>query len=299
MSFDRDPISRRRFLRATTALVAMPTVLTARGRAGDEGRPGAAHAQTVRVSSVSTAVEGGLLPSLAESFRRETSLTVAISATDEPYEEAESGAADLVISHFGHKDTERFVLKGLGRWPRTVFSNQLALFGPRADPAKIRGLQSLVQAFRQIAKSRAPYVLNETRGLRYLTEILWCAAGRPPKTGWFIENGASKSNAIALAAKRGGYVFWGITPFLREERSRPRGLEPLVTADPLLQRLMVSVLVNSERITGVNAAGATRFQQYLLSPATQARILEVHYPGIDEAVWAPAGRHNPGSALPE
>lgn len=294
----RDRITRRRFLWMATALVATPNVPgTARAQAGNDGGAGAPRARTVRVASVPTAVEGGVLPSLAEPFRRETGLNVAVSTTDEPYDAAERGAADLVISHFGHKDTERFVLKGLGSWPRTVFSNQLGLIGPRSDPARIRGLHSLVQAFRQIASARAPYVVNETRGLRYLTETLWCAVGRPSRAGWFIENGASKSNAIAVAAERGGYVLWGLTPFLRERRWRAHGLEPLVTADPLLQRLMVSVLVNSERVAGVDSAGAARFQRYLLSPATQARILDVHYPGIPEAMWAPAGRHNPGYAL--
>jgi len=67
----------------------------------------------------------------------------------------------------------------------------------------------------------------------------------------------------------------------------------------MLQRVMVSVVVNPERVSGVNAADAARFQKYLLSPATQARILEIHYPGIKQAVWAPAGRHNAGSALQE
>ncbi len=190
------------------------------------------------------------------------------------------------------------MLQGRGLWPRTVFSNQLGLFGPPADPAKIRGLTSLVQAFRQIARTQAPYVMNDTHGLKYLTEILWCATGRPPKGGWFIDPGISKRDAIALAAERAGYVFWGLTPFLREQRAVPRRLEPLVTADSMLQRLMAAVVVNPERVPGANAAVATKFQQYLLSPSTQAKVLGIHYPGIDQAVWAPAGRHNPGSVLP-
>jgi len=62
---------------------------------------------------------------------------------------------------------------------------------------------------------------------------------------------------------------------------------------------MVSVVVNPERVSRVNADGASKFQKYLLSPAIQARILEIHYPGIKQALWAPAGRHNAGSSLPE
>lgn len=290
-------LSRRSFLERTTATLV--AALTARAaRATERARPARARSQSVRIASVPTAVEGGVLPDLAGSFERETGVSVAIAKDEEPYDVAERGGADLVISHFGHKDTERFVTRGLGLWPRTVFSNQLALFGPRGDPAGVRGAVSLVHAFGQIARAKAPYVLNKTHGIGYLTDLLWCAAGRPSKDGWFVDNGVSKAAAIALAAERGAYVFWGLTPFVREEKAKPRGLEPLVTADPLLQRLMVAVVVNPKRVSGVNSAGAARFLEYLLLPATQARILEVRYPGVEHAVWAPAGRDNPGRALP-
>ena len=310
MAQDSTSISRRKFLKlATTALAVGPVILAgaecapaavSTGMNGKkDGKGAAASPATVRIASVSTAVEGGILPSLVEAFRAETGLNVVVTSTDDPYTPAGQGKHDLVISHFGHRDTEKFVLKGLGRWPRTVFSNQLGLFGPPADPAKVRGLSDLVQAFRRIAQTGAPYVVNETHGIKYLSDIIWRAAGKPVKGPWFIEHGGSKGDAIAFAAEHGGYVLWGLTPFLREQKSTSRRLEALVTADPMLQRVMVSVVVNPERVSGVNAAGAARFQKYLLSPATQARILEIHYPGIEQAVWAPAGRHNAGSALPE
>ena len=68
-----------------------------------------------------------------------------------------------------------------------LFSNQMAFLGPKRDPAKIRGLEDAGEAFRRIAKARAPFVLNDIDGIRYLTEILWNAAGCPDRTGWFID----------------------------------------------------------------------------------------------------------------
>ncbi len=220
-----------------------------------------------------------------------------MTADDDPFDPAQAGKFDLVISHFGHRDTEEFVLNGFGLWPRTVFSNQLALFGPPSDPAKVRDLPDLVTVFRRIAETKALYVLNETKGLRYLTEILWNAAGRPSKGSWFIDSGASKKDAILLAAERKAYVLWGLTPFLRERKAAQGKLVPIVTADPLLQRIMVSIVVNPERVPGVNVAGASSFQKFLLLPSTQAKITKIHYPGAEQAVWAPAGRNNAGSAL--
>ncbi len=309
MSFDDDFIPRRKFLKlATTALAVGPAILkgAANALAADKAptaskkSPGVvANPGLIRVASVSTAVEGGLLKMIVESFRAETGLDVMLTKDDEPYVAAGKGTYDLVISHFGHHDVEDFVLKGFGLWPRTVFSNQLALVGPPSDPAGVRGLHDLVEAFHRIAYAKAPYILNETQGLKYLTEILWHAAGRPPRGSWFIDTGVNKKDAIVLAAELRGYVFWGLTPFLREQKVKHRGLEPLVTADPMLQRIMVSIIVNPERVPGANSAGATKFQEYLLRPQTQAKILGINYPGVKQAVWAPAGRHNPGYALPD
>ena len=309
MSFEDVPMHRRKFLAlATTALAAGSSLLakSTSAQAGDAAavpaarshRAVAAHPGLLRVASVPTAVEGGVLPSLIESFESQTGLKVALTADDDPYTLAKEGKVDLVISHFGHRDAEAFVMKGFGLWPQTVFSNQLGLFGPASDPAKIRGMSNLVQAFARIAETGSPYVLDDTKGIRYLTEILWHAAGKPAKAGWFIDRGVSKGEAIALAERQKAYVFWGITPFVREQKGTHAALVPLVTADPLLQRIMVSVVVDAERVPGVNPDDAVRFQKFLLSPATQASIMKIRYPGVEQAVWTPAGRNNAGSILP-
>jgi tungstate transport system substrate-binding protein len=69
-------------------------------------------------------------------------------------------------------------------------------------------------------------------------------------------------------------------------------LEPLVTADPMFQRIMVAIVVNPRKVSGVNDGGADAFQKYLLAPATQARIAAFRYPDLNQQVWWPAGRHN-------
>ncbi len=310
MSDSDSLITRRKFIKLTsTALAAAPVVLSGatsvlaadrRGQEGGKKRQDLKIAKNlVRVASVSTAVEGGVLPHLVKSFMAETGIEVALTSIEEPYLPAGKGMFDLVIAHFGHRDTERFVMDGLGRWPRTVFSNQLALFGPTTDPAKVRGLSDLVLAFSRIARAGVPYILNDTRGIRYLTEIVWRAAGKPPKGAWYIDNDGSKRDAVEFAAKHGGYVIWGLTPFIREQKAAHLALQPLVTADPILQRIMVSVVINPDRVPGVNADGASKFQEYLLSPAAQAKMLDIHYPGIKQAVWAPAGRNNATRVLPD
>jgi tungstate transport system substrate-binding protein len=253
----------------------------------------------VRVGSVPTAVEGKLLPTLIADFERTSKRKVILTASEGVYDLARSGQVDLVISHYGHKHAEAFVMDGLGEFPRTLFSNQMALVGPPADPAKVRGLADAGLAFRRIAETKSPFVVNDIDGVRYLVEILWNAAGRPKKDGWYIDEGQRKDDAILAASDRGAYSLWGLTPFLRLDSSVHLKLAPLVLADPLLQRMLVSIVVRpSAKTAGVNVEGAHALENHFLAPATQAQIREVRYPGATEVCWVPAGRHNRTGVLP-
>ncbi len=250
----------------------------------------------VRVASVKTAVEGGLLPKLVDQFEAATKLRVVVSTGEMIYSRAREGAIDLVISHFGHKEAEQFILDGRGEFPRTVFSNQMALFGPPNDPANVRGLDDAGEALRRIAATRSPYLLNDMDGVRYLTDILWNAAGKPERAGWFRDDDVAKAFAVRRASELGAYMIWGLTPFAREKGNSK--LEPLVVADPLFQRMLVSVIVKPTP-QGTNVDGARVFQNFLLSPATQASIRTIKYTGTESVAWAAGGRHNRTAILPK
>jgi tungstate transport system substrate-binding protein len=254
----------------------------------------------IRVASVPTAVEGNLMPSLVTEFENQSSYKVELTSTSQVYDRARAGDVDLAISHYGHKHAEQFVVDGYGEWPRTLFSNQMALLGPPSDPANVRGLQDVGEAFRRIAEKKARYVINGIDGVRYLTEILWNAAGRPNRSGWLIDEGQKKEEAVKTASDKGAYILWGLTPFLRVTHGDPPPkLEPLVTADPLLQRMLVSIIVKATKVPGTNEAGAGALQAFLLSPVTQARIREIRYPGSAHVAWVPGGRHNRTAMLPK
>ena len=84
----------------------------------------------------------------------------------------------------------------------------------------------------------------------------------------------------------------GALPFLKFKDKNCSAMEILVSADPILQRVMASVIVNPDKVEGVNVKGAEALQAYLLAPRTQARIAAYRSPGSDAQLWWPAGRHN-------
>lgn len=252
-----------------------------------------ATAQSAGVRLALVNVPDELLRPLLPAFQAQTGRPAQIVYTGrDPFAVGRAGNADLVISHYGHEGVEPFITAGLGLWPHPVFANQMALLGPPSDPARVRGLTDAAEALKRIAQTKSPFVVNSGAGAKYVEDILFAAAGDPPKGAWYVTPNLEGGAAARAAAERGGYVLWGLPPFLRLKRQNPIGLEPLVVGDPLLQRIMVSVIVNPAKVSGTNVEAAKAFQEYLLEPATQARIRAFRYPDFPEQAWWPAGRHN-------
>ena len=117
-------------------------------------------------------------------------------------------------------------------------------------------------------------------------------AGSPAKGDWYVNHHTQGPQAAREASDAGAYLLWGIPPFMRLKAQAQLKLEPLVTADPIFQRIMVAMVVSAKKVPGVNESGADAFQKFLLAPATQARIAAFRYPGLNQQVWWPAGRQN-------
>ena len=246
---------------------------------------------TVRLAMVN--VPDDVVRPLLGDFTAQTGKHAEIVYTgNDPFAVARDGRADLVISHYGHEGVEPFVTGGFGLWPHPVFANQVALLGPPNDPAHVRGLADGAEALRRIAASRSRFLVNDGAGTRYIEQILWSKAGMPSKGDWYLNHHSQGPQAARDAAREGAYTLWGVPPFLRLKRQSPLNLEPLVTADPIFQRIMVAIVVNPKKVSGVNSGGADAFQTFLLAAATQARVAAFRYPDLDRQVWWPAGRHN-------
>jgi len=173
----------------------------------------------------------------------------------------------------------------------------VCLLGPPQDPAGVRGLGDLGEAFARIASSGASFEVNNIPELVYLTEVVLGAAGVSTESS-YADHGLSKQDTMVRASSPGAYSLWGVTPFLEIAAARNLRLEPLVTSDPILQRIMVTVVVNPGKVAGVNASAADAFQCYLLSPATQSRIRAFRNTTLGRPMFFAAGRDNEDALLP-
>lgn len=256
--------------------------------------------RVLRVAVVNT--PDVLLNSLIATFEQETGYRVMLQITEEVFDLARKGMADLVIAHYGHHGTQDFMEDGLGRWPRMVFSNQAVLIGPASDPAGIRGLTDAAEAIRRIAQRGGEFLVNNAPTEKYLATVLWQASGVPARNGWQLDLGLRDQTVVETAAQRGAYTLWGVVPFVRLQQQRlqqqrPLGMEALVAGDPMFQRVMVSIVVNRARIPGIDEEGAIAFERFLLEPRTQGRIRQFRHHGLGQQTWWPAGRNNAGAEL--
>ncbi len=256
--------------------------------------PTSVASQTSRVRLAMVNVPDDVLRPLLPDFQKQTGHFAAeiVYTGNDPFAVAREGKADLVISHYGHEGVERFVTDGVGLWPHPVFANQMVLLGPRRDPAHVRGLTNASEALRRIAATKSRFLVNNSAGAKYLEEIFWTGAGVHDKGDWYLDLKSQGPQAARDAGERGAYVLWGLPPFLRLKRQTSLDLEPLVVGDSVLQRIMVSMVVNPTKVRGVNVDGANAFQNYMIAPATQAQIRAFRYPDFDQQAWWPAGRHN-------
>ncbi len=278
----------KRILESTALLVILCSGICRIGSAQNE----TSNNSVVRLATVNTPQYSGLIDFLAEDFHKNTEFRVEVTGSSDVYEIARDGKADIVISHYGRDEVEKFVLDGYGTWPRMVFSNQAALVGPANDPAGIRGLSSTASAFRRIAEVKAPFVVNSIEGMEYLETLLWKSAGDPVKGDWYYDPGLEKADVVKMAEEKQAYFLWGAYPFLRHKRKSGSKLEIMVSSDPVLQRVMAAIMVNPNKIQSVNSAGAEAFLDYLLQPETQAKIATFRSFDTDTQLWWPAGRDN-------
>src|SRR5207253_8462642 len=165
--------------------------------------------------------------------------------------------------------------------------------------------------------SHAEFVSNNSAVMKYLETILWEEAGHPARDGWYVDQGMSEADGMTLAASLQAYYIFALPPFLTWQqacfnaavsggashafagpspRAAPCNMQPLVLTG-MPARIMMSMVVNPQRVLAVNVAGATALQTYLLRPAVQARIESFRDVRSTMPMWKASGLHNSAAGL--
>lgn len=231
------------------------------------------------LATTTSTQDSGLLDVLVPAFEEATGYSVKTVAvgSGQAIEMGEQGNADVLLVHSPAAEKE-LVAAGYGIDRRLVMHNSYLIVGPPADPAKIKGLTSAVDAFTAIAGTESTFVSRGDESGTHTKELgYWKKAGITPEGAWYIETGQGMAATLQVTSEKVGYTLTDIATWLATQEQLD--LESLVTDDPSLLNPYHVIQVNPEKFPKVNAAGGNAFADFLLSAEAQAMIGEF---GVDE-----------------
>lgn len=228
----------------------------------------------IRVAVIGGMVMTGLWQEIADNFHHRTGLTIELAATgpkevlDETFRK---GGVDLVTLHSSDVATN-LVADGLAERMRPWARNELVLVGPVADPARVYGLTSGVEALKRIAAKGAPFVEARNMGSQMITTHLWRLAGIAPAGPWLLKDESdSRQDVVRFAASKNAYVIVGRIPVLSGKIPAP-GMTIMVEGDPEMRRPYVVLEAVPARCRNRNPEGARRLADFLVSHEGQLAL---------------------------
>jgi tungstate transport system substrate-binding protein len=245
---------------------------------------GTAFAQdhTILVASTTSTEQSGLFGFLLPRFSSKTGIQVKVVAvgTGEALDIGRRGDADVVFVH-DRPAEEKFMAEGFGVRRFDVMYNDFIVVGPRTDPAHIAGDNDVIDAFRKIAATKAPFISRGDRSGTNEAELrYWMDAGivvNAPQDRWYHEIGQGMGPALNVGASTNAYLLADRGTWLS---FRNRGtLVILVEGDRRLFNQYGVMLVNPAKHPNVKVADAQAFVDWLVSAEGQSTIAQYKIDG--------------------
>jgi tungstate transport system substrate-binding protein len=264
-----DALSRRKTILAFIAILGIAVFL-----------PGHAIAQekSIVVASTTSTQDSGLFEHLLPLFTRTTGIAVKVLAqgTGQALDTGRRGDADVVFVHAKFSE-QRFIAEGHGVKRFPVMYNDFVLIGPKSDPAGIKGMKDIAQAFKTIKDKQATFISRGDHSGTHLAELaLWNKdAGIDIENdhgAWYESIGRGMEPTLHMASAKGGYVLSDRGTWIHFKNKG--GLQILVEGDKRLFNQYGVILVNPEKHPNVKKELGQAFIDWLISPDGQKAIAD-------------------------
>jgi tungstate transport system substrate-binding protein len=230
--------------------------------------------------------DSGLLEVLRQDFEKRSGYRLRPTAvgTGAALAIGARGDADIVFVHAPSAERE-FIAAGNGTRRMLVMHNDFVIVGPPSDPAGIKGRPTF-DALRRIADVRPTFISRGDRSGTHILEIeLWKRAGIAPSGSWYVEAATGMGQTLTIASEKRAYTLTDRGTFLA--RRSAVELEILLEKDPPLINIYHVIPVNAAKFPRVNAAGASAFAEYLVSPEAQRLIATFGVDRFGEPLFFP------------
>jgi tungstate transport system substrate-binding protein len=236
--------------------------------------PAMAKDQTLMMATTTSTDDTGLLPVLAEAFKKDTGIELKWVAvgTGKALEHGKNCDVDVLLVHAPAAE-KKFVDEGSGVNRTEVMYNDFVLVGPAEDAAKVKG-KTTSEALAAIAAAKAPFISRgDDSGTHKMEQSLWKIANMalPDKEAWYVSAGQGMMATLTMAGERKAYTLVDRGTYIAYEdqaKGKP-SLVVLIEGDkPLLNQYSV-ISVNPEKCKTVKFEASETFRKWLASPKGQ------------------------------
>jgi tungstate transport system substrate-binding protein len=235
-------------------------------------QPPAPDKPTLILATTTSTQDSGLLDVLVPDFQEKTGYTVKTVAvgSGEAMKMGQECNADVLLVHSPSAEKD-FMDNNYGTDRRLVMHNDFIIVGPSSDPAGIKGIATASEAFTKIADTQSPFISRADKSGTNSKELaIWKAVNITPEGDWYVESGQGMGATLKIASEQGAYTLTDRATYLANKDNLQ--LENLVEGEKSLLNIYHVIAVNPANCPSVNNAGATAFEDYLVSPNTQALI---------------------------
>lgn len=233
----------------------------------------------VILATTTSTQDSGLLDVLIPVFEEQTGYMVKTIAvgTGKALAMGEEGEADVLLVH--DPNAEMVLVNNQDAINRQlVMHNDFVLVGPKSDPAGIKELTKIEDAFAQIATKESLFISRgDDSGTNKKELAIWKVAGIEPNGTWYQESGQGMGDTMRIASEKNGYTLTDRATFLalREDLS----LDILLEGDEELLNIYHVMQVNPEKSDKINGKAGRAFVEFMTSHETQEIINKF---GIEE-----------------
>jgi tungstate transport system substrate-binding protein len=155
--------------------------------------------------------------------------------------------------------------------------NDFVLIGPKSDPAGIKGMKDVAQAFKTIKDKQATFISRGDHSGTHLAEFaLWNKdAGidiENDNGAWYESIGRGMEPTLHMASAKGGYVLSDRGTWIHFKNKGD--LQILVEGDKRLFNQYGVILVNPDKQPNVKKELGQAFIDWLISPDGQKAIAD-------------------------
>jgi len=221
----------------------------------------------------------GLVKSLAGPFCAKNNCRIRWinMGSGESLEALKAGQADIIMVHAPDAE-KKAVNAGWAVNRQLIGGNEFFILGPASDPAGIRGLSSVTEAYKKIAEAGALFFTrNDNSGTHKKEMMIWEMAGIKPSDPWYVATNTFMEPTLKRADDEKGYFMTDSSTYYAIKQG-VKNLEILLRGDLVLVNVYHIMSVPEEKRKGDISRLLTGFIGFVISDEGQRIIREFGIP---------------------